>query len=581
MDQNTSLNVSNLEDKETVELFFSCRNLKDMDFIGKSDPLLVLYKHIEGKNFSEVGRTEVIRNNLNPDFTKSFRLEFIFETKQKYLVKVTDVDNFSTMEGDFLGQAEFELADIIGSLQNMKIMRLRGKKGEETGKCIVRLDKVDESVKKIINLTLSVEGVPKNGFFSSRNSFLKIYKLRLSNKILNEAKTGDIKFDKLQVNAWLLNYRSSSRKGKNIDLNEIIMKGSKLCNNNFDIPLKIELWKYKSGGNHKFLGQLYISINDIIGKKSFPFKNRKNQILNTNLIIRNYKVRDQHDFLDFLKGGLNITLSVGIDFTASNKDAEDPTSLHFMNPPNLNLYQQAILSVGEILQKYNHTHQIPSYGFGAKVGQPKRISHFFPINFNHQNPFVDKFDTLFKAYHHCIQNIIFSGPTLFAPILNQINEFTKRRYQNDPYNYSVFLLLTDGIINDLQESIDEIVKGCYLPLSIVIVGIGNENFDKMEILDADDIPLVSSWGETMKRDIVQFVPFSKFKNNPIILREEVLDEVPAQVEGFFDMVKIKPKDMKIVPTEMLRFNRGNTIGHQKKYGDVFLEENNQNYPSLD
>lgn len=58
------------------------------------------------------------------------------------------------------------------------------------------------------------------------------------------------------------------------------------------------------------------------------------------------------------------------------------------------------------------------------------------------------------------------------------------------------------------------------------MGIGNENFDKMEILDADDVPLVSSWGETMKRDIVQFVPFKSFKNNPLILREEVLDEIP-------------------------------------------------------
>lgn len=41
-----------------------------------------------------------------------------------------------------------------------------------------------------------------------------------------------------------------------------------------------------------------------------------------------------------------------------------------------------------------------------------------------------------------------------------------------------------------------------MPLSIIIVGIGDEDFDKMDILDADDVPLVSSWGETMKRDIV-------------------------------------------------------------------------------
>lgn len=33
-----------------------------------------------------------------------------------------------------------------------------------------------------------------------------------------------------------------------------------------------------------------------------------------------------------------MTLVVGIDFTASNKDPEDPTSLHYMNVPQLNLY---------------------------------------------------------------------------------------------------------------------------------------------------------------------------------------------------------------------------------------------------
>lgn len=81
-------------------------------------------------------------------------------------------------------------------------------------------------------------------------------------------------------------------------------------------------------------------------------------------------------------------------------------------------------------------------------------------------------------------------------------DFTERRFKEDPYNYSVFLLLTDGVIMDLQNTIDLIVKGCYQPLSIIIIGIGDEDFNKMITLDADDIPLVSSWGETMKRDIV-------------------------------------------------------------------------------
>jgi vacuolar-type H+-ATPase subunit F/Vma7 len=53
------------------------------------------------------------------------------------------------------------------------------------------------------------------------------------------------------------------------------------------------------------------------------------------------------------------------------------------------------------------------------------------------------------------------------------------------------LLITDGVINDLQKTIDEIVRGSSLPLSIIIVGVGKENFESMEVLDADEHPLFS------------------------------------------------------------------------------------------
>ena len=39
-------------------------------------------------------------------------------------------------------------------------------------------------------------------------------------------------------------------------------------------------------------------------------------------------------------------------------------------------------------------------------------------------------------------------------------------------------------------------------ISIIIVGIGDNDFNDMEILDADDIPLISSNGNKMQRDIV-------------------------------------------------------------------------------
>ena len=96
----------------------------------------------------------------------------------------------------------------------------------------------------------------------------------------------------------------------------------------------------------------------------------------------------------------------------------------------------------------------------------------------------------------------------------------------------------------MQKTIDEIVRGSSLPLSIIIVGVGKEDFSSMQVLDADDEPLYSkTYKKTMERDIVQFVPFRNFKGNPLMLAKETLNEVPNQLVGFFESKGIKPKQL--------------------------------------
>lgn len=78
----------------------------------------------------------------------------------------------------------------------------------------------------------------------------------------------------------------------------------------------------------------------------------------------------------------------------------------------------------------------------------------------------------------------------------------------------------------MKETIDQIVRGSYLPLSIIIIGVGDADFSSMDILDADDEPLYSNKYKHQQSDIVQFVPFSDFKNDPRLLAKEVLEEIP-------------------------------------------------------
>ena len=83
-----------------------------------------------------------------------------------------------------------------------------------------------------------------------------------------------------------------------------------------------------------------------------------------------------------------------------------------------------------------------------------------------------------------------------------------------------------------------------MPLSVIIIGIGNDHFREMIELDGDDNPLISSAGVKRMRDLVQFVPFNKYKYDPNKLAEQVLEEVPRQIIEYYTMNHIDPDDLK-------------------------------------
>jgi hypothetical protein len=206
----------------------------------------------------------------------------------------------------------------------------------------------------------------------------------------------------------------------------------------------------------------------------------------------------------------------------------------------------AIKSVMHILLNYDTDKMIPTYGFGGVPSfQPPRlnspqVSHFFPCSGDWASAEVYGVDGVFEVYNYAIHNVRLSGPTYFAPLLQECFKFTQDQYKIDPYNYSVLLILTDGWIHDMDLTKDWLVRMSGFPISVIIVGIGNEDFSKMEALDSDGELLSASCGMA-QRDIVQFVPFNKFNGDPGLLAAEVLREVPGQVTGFYKSKKLAPK----------------------------------------
>eukprot|EP00350_Pseudokeronopsis_sp_OXSARD2_P006211 CAMPEP_0170549608 /NCGR_PEP_ID=MMETSP0211-20121228/7754_1 /TAXON_ID=311385 /ORGANISM="Pseudokeronopsis sp., Strain OXSARD2" /LENGTH=106 /DNA_ID=CAMNT_0010855715 /DNA_START=663 /DNA_END=983 /DNA_ORIENTATION=+ len=94
------------------------------------------------------------------------------------------------------------------------------------------------------------------------------------------------------------------------------------------------------------------------------------------------------DFIRHLRSGWGFNMAVGIDFTASNKKITEKDSLHYLN--EFNQYENAISSVGKILEPYDEDNNFPVYGFGGvpKFLKQTQVSHCFPLNGNVGNPEV-------------------------------------------------------------------------------------------------------------------------------------------------------------------------------------------------
>ena len=188
-------------------------------------------------------------------------------------------------------------------------------------------------------------------------------------------------------------------------------------------------------------------------------------------------------------------MSVAIDFTASNKEPDDPESLHYCKQDDNgkdNQYETAIQSVGKILESYAYKKRFNGFGFGGiPPNSIEGVSHCFELNGNSEQPAVEGLQKLIEVYKDNLQKVKLWGPTMFHKILDRVMTMIKKNNQSNQVQmyYYILLILTDGCVHDMRQTIDLIVECSSLPLSIIIVGIGGDKdseFKNMEILDSDD-----------------------------------------------------------------------------------------------
>uniref|UniRef100_A0A0M3K0L0 Copine domain-containing protein n=1 Tax=Anisakis simplex TaxID=6269 RepID=A0A0M3K0L0_ANISI len=275
-------------------------------------------------------------------------------------------------------------------------------------------------------------------------------------------------------------------------------------------------------------------LNSLIGKNDLEFalinekkrKKKASKYVNSGrLIFMSVTTHRNFSFIEYITGGTQLDFTVAIDMTASNGNVTDPNSLHFIGGSQPNEYYIAIRSVADICQFYNNSNTFDAMGFGAKIPPQNFVNHCFPL----RHP----------------------------------RRFQASSYRRDGSRYQILLIITDGCILDYDETLSAIIAASYLPMSIIIIGVGGENFDNMVKLDCDD-GILSFQGRKAQRDIVQVRYFSskqrKFTHSFLLLhRTNVITHRFITTQLVTKLTDIKLNSLTVfqfVPLRQFLSNRG-------------------------
>ncbi len=511
--------------KEKIKLEFSLKNCCS----GKKYSINASFLEENEKDFL----TEEMPNKNNEiNFEKFYICNYFFEKEQKIQIILYKEDEL------IFNQAS-TLATIVGAKHNLYVNKI--KTGETL---IIKAVKLGNG-KSYVNIDINIKENGQNNEFLSKRNLLFEINCNKTKIYSSESISCEGNFEQVKIPSYLLSPEYTVN---------ILESKSKIIKSSY--TKRIDSLQRTNDKNNNNNIQLKLPIS-------------KNLILS---IYDNSSFNENLSFFDFISSGIRIKLSIGIDFTGSNGHPLDKGTLHCIINNEPNDYEKVIKSIGNILSNYNYKDLYPVYGFGAILNNSlyQEASMCFNINFKDTSE-IKSINNVLKVYRECLDKLTFSGPTFFSPIIAKVLDNIRKTDNNMEYN--VLMILTDGVIDDMDYTIDALVEGSFLPLSVIIIGIGDADFSKMVELDGNDIPLVSKQGIKWFRDIVQFIQYDKYKNNENILTKEILEEIPRQLMEYYLQNNYNPDKIKQI------VRRNSMESNYYNYDNYNNNQYNQNLPT--
>lgn len=358
------------------------------------------------------------------------------------------------------------------------------------------------------------------------------------------------------ASTWDVVSRSESvRDELDPDWEEVVLELSFLCGGDLDLPIRIKIFDHEKSGRHVLMGFVETCVRVLVdgtsddnekimdltveGKETGKLIIEKAELafpegseLATENIRSTLMEKEKPTFVEYVSRGCGISVIVGIDYTASNGSPHDPETLHAFHENRCNDYEKAIKAIVGILSKYDEDQKFPVFGFGAKFGGV--LHNCFQCG---SDPEAVGVEGVMAAYKSTFSTgLVMSKPTDFTEVIATSATYAHKKQEvamgNEKQNYTILLILTAAADIDTDATIDALKEAMDAPLSVIIIGIGNRDFQNLELLD----DAMHEHG----RDMVDFVAFNKYSDRSQALTSATLREIPIHLADYFHSRGIAP-----------------------------------------
>lgn len=512
----------------------------------------------------EVGRTEAVPVDSEMWFHNSVELNYAFEDTQALYFQVfqqKDGEQRVDSPRQLWGEQWISVGQLLVRFGCVALLPIKLEEPVDSKLApMLEINAVEpKHVKSIITLHLAAAKLRKpSGIFGSIRPVLLIR--RCYRQALSTESTSFPPSPCSDDTLWELVYETEPVKEENIfhsltrnaglqrnmiDFGRLELFQDDLNQGNMELPLLLQVLHLKKTGERSTVGTFITSQKFLANQKPnsiFPLDSTNPHHSSPPgyiVLLSPLRMHTLVTFLDYVMGGCELRMCFAIDFTASNGDPRKPGTLHYCGDASrMNEYERAIREVANILSAYQVEQQIACYGFGAKLPPYEKTHHCFPLTLDERNPYFQGLEDALAGYHSMLSSIEFHGPTVLSEVIKTATNMAIQQFQVAA-NYYVLFILTDGAISDIHATTEEITRASQsAPLSIVIIGIGSDDFNDMDALTSCF---------QLERPILQFIPYRQMSNSGSsthssnLAMRRVFAQIPQQMLAFMKLAQIKPK----------------------------------------